>query len=105
MHDRSVVFADSRYIEAARAKIAQPLETVLLDRGLGTAEPILRDGKVKRLFYEDIYMTCAELERWKKQYPACTFEPIRGSFDALREEKHRMRSRLSRALSASRAGI
>ena len=49
MHDRSVVFADSRYIEAARAKIAQPLETVLLDRGLGTAEPILRDGKVKRL--------------------------------------------------------
>lgn len=87
MHDRSVVFADSRYIEAARAKIAQPLETVLLDRGLGTAEPILRDGKVKRLFYEDIYMTCAELERWKKQYPACTFEPIRGSFDALREVK------------------
>lgn len=87
MHDRSVVFADSRYIEAARAKIAQPLETVLLDRGLGTAEPILRDGKVKRLFYEDIYMTCAELERWKLQYPACTFEPIRGSFDALREVK------------------
>ena len=37
MHDRSVVFADSRYIEAARAKIAQPLETVLLDRGLETA--------------------------------------------------------------------
>ena len=32
-------------------------------------------------------MTCAELERWKKQYPACTFEPIRGSFDALREVK------------------
>lgn len=87
MHDRTVLFADSRYIEAARAKIAQPIETVLLDRGLGTAEPILRDGKVKRLFYEDIYMTCAELERWKKQYPAFTFEPIRGSFDALREVK------------------
>lgn len=87
MSDRAVVFADSRYIEAARAAVPRPIEVQLLDRGIGTAEPLLRDGGVRRLFYEDIYMTCAELERWRRQYPACTFEPIRGGFDALREIK------------------
>lgn len=85
--ERIIIFADSRYIEAARAQISAPIEVVLLDSGKNTAEPLLRDAGAKRIFYEDRYMTCSELESWRRQLPACEFEPIRNAFDALRETK------------------
>ena len=87
LKDKSYVFADSRYIEAARAE-ASPLCTVCLP-GQPTLAEIVRDYGVRTVGYEDMHVTCAELEEMKKSVDGMgvEFAPLGKTFTDIRAIK------------------
>ncbi len=84
---RCFLFADFRYIEAARAKVKPPIEVVLLSRGQIHAEEVFGSSEIKHVVYEDKYMTCADFGRWEKRFPNITFSGGSERIDKLREFK------------------
>lgn len=81
------LFADFRYIEAARAAVKPPLQVVLLSGGIGCAREVLGRHSVQSILFEDRFMTVAELSRWKRAYEGIEFIPAGGTADRLREFK------------------
>ncbi len=84
---RCFLFADFRYIEAARAKVKPPIEVVLLSRGSAHAGEVFVSAEIKQVIYEDKYMTCAEFGKWKKRFPDIEFQGGSERIDKLREFK------------------
>ena len=85
--DKSFVFADPRYIEAARAE-ADKLCTVCLP-GQPTLGEIVSDCGVKVIGYEDERITCAALESVKKSVDGAgvEFAPLGKTFTEIRAIK------------------
>ena len=85
--DAAWVFADSRYIEAAKAE-ATPLCTVCLPGQPGLLE-IVKERGIKVIGYEDRRLTCAALENLKKTLAdaAPEFAPLGGIFTEIRSVK------------------
>lgn len=85
--DKSFVFADPRYIEAARAESC-PLCTVCLPEK-PTLAAIVRDFGIKTVGYEDRRLTCADLEAVKKSVDGMGVEfcPVGGMFTDIRAVK------------------
>ena len=81
------VFADPRYIEAAKAE-ATPLCKVCLP-GKPTAAEIVSEYGLKVIGYEDRRLTCAGLESLKKSLADCgvEFAPVGGLFTEIRSVK------------------
>ncbi|MBQ3955266.1 MAG: aminopeptidase P family protein [Clostridia bacterium] len=85
--DAAWVFADSRYIEAAKAE-ATPLCTVCLP-GQPALLEIVKERGIRVIGYEDRRMTCAGLESLKKSLADANpeFAPVGGIFTAIRSVK------------------
>lgn len=85
--DAAWVFADSRYIEAAKAE-ATPLCTVCLP-GQPALLEIVKERGIKVIGYEDRRMTCAGLESLKKSLADANpeFAPVGGIFTEIRSVK------------------
>lgn len=77
------LITDSRYIEAAEA--SEGTVKVLLKGG--ALKTLFSDLGVKKVGFEDICVTVAELQRFKEQFPDVEFVPIGGAVDKLREFK------------------
>ena len=82
--ENAYLYADSRYIEAARAE-ATELCTVCLP-GQPTLQEVARDNGVKVIGYEDRRMTCSALEGLEHNFDGMgiEFAPIGGLFTELR---------------------
>ncbi|MGN1347277.1 MAG: M24 family metallopeptidase [Eubacteriales bacterium] len=85
--EKAYVFADFRYIEAARAEAYTGFEVCL--PGKPTLNEIVRDGGVKTIGYEDRRMTCAALAGLKKTLDGMGVEfcPVGGIFTEIRSYK------------------
>ena len=85
--EKSFVFADPRYIEAAKAESCD-LCTVCLPEKPTLAE-IVRDCGIKTVGYEDRRLTCADLEAVKKSVDGMGVEfcPVGGMFTDIRSIK------------------
>ncbi len=85
--EKAYVFADFRYIEAAKAESSKSFEVCL--PGKPTLNEIVRDCGVKTIGYEDRRMTCAELNRIQKSLDGMGVEfcPIGGIFTDIRSYK------------------
>lgn len=85
--EKAYIFADFRYIEAAKAEADSMLEVCL--PGTPSLAEIVRDNSVKVLGYEDRRMTCAELEGIKKGLDGMgvEFAPLGGLFTEIRSYK------------------
>ena len=85
--EKAYVFADFRYIEAARADSADGFEVCL--PGKPTLNEIVRDCGVKNLGYEDRRMTCSALAGLKKTLDGMGVEfcPVGGMFTEIRSIK------------------
>lgn len=86
--NKCYLFADSRYIEAARNQIKDNIDIVLLK---GSRSGLLsgyfaREG-ITKLCFEDRAMTCSAFEALKKDFPAIQFEPAGNIIESLREFK------------------
>ena len=86
-NENCYVFADFRYIEAARATVKAPSTVVMLEGGKKCASEYLAKHGIKRIYFEDRFMTCAELAEWKNAYPKIEFTEAGGRVDTLREFK------------------
>lgn len=79
---------DSRYIEAARRQVTGA-EVVVTSRGRGQralAEQAVRELSIRRMGFEDGYMTVAEHENWQAALP-CELVPAQSVLTALRSVK------------------
>jgi Xaa-Pro aminopeptidase len=95
------LFADFRYIEAAKKAATDDFRVVMIEGGLAKQlSPILADANVTTLGYEDRALTCARLEQLKRDFPMMQFEPMGRLADDLRECKDEVE--LSRIESAQR---
>jgi len=85
--DKAYVFADPRYIEAARAE-ACSLCTVCLPNQ-PTLNEIVHENGIRVIAYEDRRMTCAELEEIKHILDGVgvEFAPLGGTFTEIRSIK------------------
>ncbi len=85
--EKAYVFADFRYIEAARDEAYTSFEVCL--PGKPTLNEIVRDCGVKNLGYEDRRMTCSALAGLKKALEGMGVEfcPIGGIFTDIRSYK------------------
>ena len=85
--EKSFVFADPRYIEAAKAESCD-LCTVCLPENPTLAE-IVRDYGIKTIGYEDMRITCAELDDVKKSVDGmgAEFCPLGKMFTEIRSIK------------------
>lgn len=83
--NKSYVFADFRYIEAARAQ-SDPAFEVIMPSGAYLA-PLVDENGVKTIGFENNRMTVAAFERLKKTLPDCSFEPIDGMLTDARSIK------------------
>ena len=82
------MFADFRYIEAARRE-ADPACTVIMPEGARKdwLQPILAENSVRRIGYEDLMLTCAALARLQNDLPSCVFVPIGSVLEEIRSVK------------------
>lgn len=95
------LFADFRYIEAAKKAATGDFRVIMLEGGLASQlSPILADAHVSTLGYEDRALTCARLEQLKRDFPMMRFEPMGRLVDDLREIKDEVE--LSRMEAAQR---
>lgn len=86
--DKSYLFADFRYIEAAKKEADDQFELVLLKRRSSEqAEEIFKRHQIKRVFYEDRFMTCSSYNMWSLNFPEIVFSPACAMIDQLREYK------------------
>lgn len=86
--DNAWVYADSRYIEAARAQIGSEFHVELLDhRAQSELGEHLQKQGIRTLGYEDRSMTCHDLASWKTQLPNILFAPVDSLILNLREYK------------------
>lgn len=85
--NKAYVFADFRYIEAAKAESSPDFEVCL--PGKPTLNEIVRDENVKNLGYEDRRMTCATLAGLRKNLEGMGVEfcPVGGIFTEIRSYK------------------
>jgi len=86
--DKSYVFADFRYIEAARAG-AFPECTVIMPEGGRKAYllPILEENGVKVIGYEDTALSCAAFNALKNDLPGYEFVPVGMMLEEIRSIK------------------
>ncbi len=77
------LITDSRYIEAAEA--SEGTVKVLLKGG--ALKDLFADLNVKKVGFEDLCVTVAELNRFKERFPDIEFVPIGDAVDKLREFK------------------
>lgn len=84
---KTYLFADFRYIEAAKAEADPSIEVCL--PGKPTVQEIVRDCNIKVMGYEDQRMTCASFERLKRSVDGMgvEFKPIGGMFTEIRSYK------------------
>lgn len=84
---KTYLFADFRYIEAAKAESDPSIEVCL--PGKPTVQELVRDCNIKVMGYEDQRMTCAELERLKRSVAGMgvEFKPLGGMFTEIRSYK------------------
>jgi Xaa-Pro aminopeptidase len=85
---KSYVFADSRYIEAAKMQIKSDYEIVLL-RGKQTdyLGSVLDGENVKKLGFEDTSITFAAYQTLKNNFPGIELKPVGNILEKLRERK------------------
>ncbi len=85
--DKGWVFADPRYIEAAKAEVTSLCE--VCPPGTPSFEAIVKENGVKVIGYEDRRLTCAELDSFKRALKDCAVEyaPVGGLFTELRAVK------------------
>jgi len=86
---KSWLFADFRYIEAARAEAYARDGCAVCEPGKPTLEEILRDEGIRRIGYEDTCLTCAELAGLQKRMPEAEWVPTGNLFSRLRVIKTR----------------
>ncbi|MCL2518030.1 MAG: aminopeptidase P family protein [Oscillospiraceae bacterium] len=86
--NKSYVFADGRYIEAAKNQITDGFEIVLLtgkqSEYLGK---IFEKESIKSLGFEDTKLECSALEKLKETFSEMEFKPIGNLIYKLREYK------------------
>lgn len=86
--EKAYMFADFRYIEAAKKYASEDLSVVLLRDGAAACiGPKLQAHQIKNLGYEDNRMTCRELNELKKQFPLLNFVPCGCMIDRMAEYK------------------
>lgn len=85
---KSYVFADSRYIEAAKNQIKSGFEIILM-KGKRTEYlgDVLTAETIKNIGFEDNVMTYAVLENFKKEFADKEFTPIGDLINNMREYK------------------
>ena len=85
--DKAYLFADFRYIEAAKAEATDLCEVCL--PGKPSLAEIVRDNGIKNIGYEDRRMTCASLGGIKRQLDEfkCEYTPLGGIFTEIRSVK------------------
>ena len=85
--EKAYLFADFRYIEAAKAEATELCEVCL--PGKPTLQEIVRDCGIKTLGYEDRRMTCAALSGIKHSLDGMgvEFAPVGGVFTEIRAVK------------------
>lgn len=83
--ENAYVFADFRYIEAAKRE-AFPECTVIMPQGSRKDYllPLLEENGVHTVGYEDLYLSCHAYERLKADLAGYETAPLGGSLDALR---------------------
>ena len=87
-HDRAWAFADSRYIEAARAQIGEGVQVELLHTRTRAELPAwLKKQGISVLGYEDCTMTCRDLADWQTDLPNTMLTPVGAMIEDLREYK------------------
>ena len=84
--EKAFLFADSRYIEAAKCDAAKGFEVHLLDKRIGECiNDALNEFAV--IGYENTSMTCAQLEGLKKSLKKAELRPIGSLIEEIRNEK------------------
>ena len=86
--EKSYLFADFRYIEAARAG-AFPECTVIMPKG-GRKEyllPLIEENGVRVIGYEDMHLTCRAFTALKADLPDCEFVPVGAMMEEIRSVK------------------
>ncbi|MBQ7599292.1 MAG: aminopeptidase P family protein [Clostridia bacterium] len=85
--DKAWVYADPRYIEAARAEATSLCKVCL--PGEPTIPSVCAEESIRTIGYEDFKLTCAELERLRKSFEGqdIRFVPLGGMLTSLREFK------------------
>lgn len=85
--DKTYLFADFRYIEAAKDEADPAIEVCL--PGKPTIQEIVRDCGIKTIGYEDQRMTCSGLAGLKRALDGMNVEflPLGGLFTAIRSVK------------------
>lgn len=82
------LFTDFRYIEAAKQKIGEGFEVEQVQRSYADMvnAVCVRDG-VKKLAFEEGYMTCADFTQWEQALTA-QMVPMKSLLSDLRQVKH-----------------
>ena len=85
--DKTYLFADFRYIEAAKLEADSSIEVCLPDKP--KVSELVRDHGIKVIGYEDQRMTCDEFERLKRSLDGMgvEFKPMGGVFTEIRSYK------------------
>ena len=85
--DKTYLFADSRYIEAAKAEADKSIVVCL--PGQPTVKELVHDLGIKSIGYEDERMTCAGLEGLKRSVgdDKVEYKPMGGLFVEIRSYK------------------
>ncbi|QJA05662.1 aminopeptidase P family protein [Thermosulfurimonas marina] len=80
------LLTDPRYREEAAENPF--FEPVIYHRGLAEAlAPLIRKLGLRRLFYEEIYLSCARLKALRRKLPRVKMEGVSGVVERLRETK------------------
>ncbi|MGN1073483.1 MAG: M24 family metallopeptidase [Eubacteriales bacterium] len=82
---KTYVFADFRYIEAARREAFPECTVIMPEGGLKTyLPPLIEENGVHSVGYEDIALSCRALQNLKEALPACEFVPFGMMMEELR---------------------
>ena len=84
--DRACVLTDSRYIEAAQARLGGVFD-VRNDPREAAVRAVLNEWGVKTLLFEDRFVTVAGLERMRHAYEGIDLKPVGGLLDEMRVNK------------------
>lgn len=83
--NKTYVFADFRYIEAAKREAFPECEVIMPQGARKTyLTPLIEEDAVRTVGYEDIALSCRALERLKEDLPMCEFVPFGMMMEELR---------------------
>lgn len=86
-HEHAWLLADFRYIEVAKRCESDDLTVIQLENRKVNLGNLFADHRLKRIGFEDAFLTYGALEGLKKTFPTVEFVPCGGHIERMRECK------------------